>query len=187
MTIVTLTELFELIDGGGTPDYLFFWGHRPAKNGAVSNSCFSQWFESPFEVDGVTYSTAEHFMMAEKARLFADMDTLRRILVATTPAEVKGLGREIKGFNDELWLERRFGIVIAANLNKFSQNRELLEFLLRTGDQVIVEASPVDSIWGIGLAADDPRARNPKMWEGQNLLGFALMHVRDQLRTERNA
>lgn len=183
MSILSFTELIGLIDSGGTADYLFFWGHRPSKNGAVTNSCFSQWFVSSFEVNGISYATAEHFMMAEKARLFSDVNTLQRILDAAIPAEVKRLGREISGFNEEIWLEHRSEIVIAANLEKFSQNCELGEFLLKTGDQVIVEASPVDNIWGIGLAADDPRARNPKMWEGQNLLGFALMQVRDRLRT----
>jgi ribA/ribD-fused uncharacterized protein len=182
MSFTSCTELCDYINRGGQARYLYFWGHRPSTDGTIIKSCFSQWFEASFEVDGTQYPTAEHLMMAEKARLFSDDDVLQRILVATTPGAAKALGREIKNFEESTWLAHRWQIVVAANYAKFSQNLKLREFLLNTADRVLVEASPVDSIWGIGLAADDPAAGNPNTWNGLNLLGFVLMHVREQLR-----
>jgi ribA/ribD-fused uncharacterized protein len=162
--------------------YLFFWGHQPSKDGTVTKSCLSQWWVADFVVADVTYRSTEHWMMAEKARVFKDEDVLSRILAAKTPAEAKKLGREIRGFVPEVWEAHKYEIVKTGNFHKFSQNRELLTFLLSTNDRVLVEASPVDNIWGIGLAADSPDAANPARWQGPNLLGFALMEVRDQLR-----
>ena len=163
--------------------YLFFWGHQPAKDGTITKSCLSQWWVTDFKVGNLTYRSTEHWMMAEKARLFADEATLARILAARSPAEAKKLGREIQGFQPEIWETHKYEIVKTGNWHKFSQNPELRQFLLATNDRVLVEASPVDAIWGIGLAADSPDAENPYRWQGPNLLGFALMEVRDQLRT----
>jgi ribA/ribD-fused uncharacterized protein len=120
-------------------------------------------------------------MMAEKARLFGDDNVLEKILTAQTPKEVKALGREIRGFDEELWSPKRFDIVLAGNMAKFKQNRRMAEFLDSTRGSVLVEASPVDPLWGIGLSADKPDASDPKKWKGQNLPGFALMSVRDDL------
>jgi ribA/ribD-fused uncharacterized protein len=166
---------------GHRPEYLLFWGHQAPKSG-VNKSCFSQWFEAEFKVDGVRYRTAEHFMMAGKARLFGDTDTCERILAARTPGEAKKLGREIRGFDEAAWVAARLDIVTQGNVAKFAQNAALGAFLLGTGHQVLVEASPVDPIWGIGLAATDPAAQDPRAWKGLNLLGFALMAARDTLR-----
>ena len=162
--------------------YLFFWGHRPSKDGVVTKSCLSQWWLADFVVDGLTYRSAEHWMMAEKARLFNDEAVLARILAAQSPAEAKKLGREIHGFAPDTWDEHKYDIVITGNRHKFGQHEDLAQFLLATHDRVLVEASPVDTIWGIGLAADAANAANPARWRGPNLLGFALMEVRDQLR-----
>ena len=170
------------LQAGHTPDYLPFWGHRPPRDGSVNQSCFSQWFEAPFTIDGTRYASAEHYMMAGKARLFGDQDCLARILAADSPADAKRLGREIAGFDEARWNAERFGIVVDGNTAKFGQNAALGRYLLETGDKVLVEASPVDAIWGIGLAADDPRARSPATWAGLNLLGFALMAARERLR-----
>ena len=175
-------DLCAYVAQGGVPKYLAFWGHTPARDGVVTKACFSQWYASAFEVDGVRYPTAEHFMMAGKARLFDDQAALARILAAPTPGAVKAIGREIAGFDENVWLERRWAIVVDANLGKFSQDEGLRRFLINTGDRILVEASPLDRIWGIGLAADDPGAENPMAWQGLNLLGFALMEVRDRLR-----
>jgi ribA/ribD-fused uncharacterized protein len=179
--ILSKDHLLAALDSGLNPKYLFFWGHRPTADGLVSKSCFSQWFEAPFLIDGERYATAEHFMMAEKARLFGDSETRQRVLAARTPAEAKKLGRGVKNFDEAAWLAERFQIVVAANRAKFSQNPPMAEFLARTGEQVLVEASPVDAIWGIGLAADHADAAHPMRWPGFNLLGFALMQVRDEL------
>lgn len=176
-----LNELRQRLRAGEHFQYLFFWGHRPRKDGVASASGFSQWFEAPFVLDGVTYPTAEHFMMAEKARLFGDEAALAQVLAAPKPDAAKSAGRKVKGFDEAMWLERRFDIVVRANLAKFRQNPTLGRFLLETGDQVLVEASPVDAVWGIGLAAQDDRAGDPMQWQGLNLLGFSLMQVRAEL------
>ncbi|RYU94642.1 NADAR family protein [Emticicia agri] len=169
---------------GNRNKYLFFWGHQPAKDGSITKTCFSQWWLSAFTVEGVTYATAEHWMMAKKALLFEDKETLHKILSAKSPAEAKKLGRKVKNYQDEVWLANRYAIVKEGNLHKFSQNQALKDFLLNTADRVIVEASPVDSIWGIGMATDHKDIENPEKWKGLNLLGFALMEVRDELRTQ---
>lgn len=176
--------LRHCIARGTEPRFLFFWGHQRAKDGRIGKACFSQWYDAPFVVNGARYSTAEHFMMAEKARLFGDEAVRQRVLMAATPGEAKKLGREVAGFDEGAWVRERFGVVVAANLGKFGQNDALRDFLTQTGDRVLVEASPVDSIWGIGLAADHPDATRPDRWPGLNLLGFALMEVRTRLVTE---
>lgn len=161
--------------------YLFFWGHTPSKDGSVSKSCFSQWWQSAFEVDHVRYATAEHWMMAQKAVLFSDREMLEKILVAKSPAEAKKLGRKVRNFDPKVWGENCFDIVCEGNYHKFSQHPDLKAFLLDTKDRVLVEASPMDRIWGIGMAQSHEHAENPRLWKGSNLLGFALMEVRDRL------
>ncbi|WP_277963929.1 NADAR family protein [Pseudomonas sp. RIT-To-2] len=179
--IVDMSGLLARVQAGERLKYLTFWGHTPRVAGEADRSCLSQWFPAAFELDGIHYATAEHYMMAEKARLFGDSAIVDRILKASTPALAKKLGREVKGYDDARWLASRFDIVVAANLHKFDQNPALKMLLLNTGDRVLVEASPVDAIWGIGLAADDPAAEDPARWQGLNLLGFALMQVRNRL------
>lgn len=176
--------------------YLFFWGHRPRPDGRIGPSCLSQWWPSPFTVDGVEYATAEHWMMAAKARLFEDAEAERRVLAAVHPAEAKKAGRLVRGFDEAVWERERFRIVVEGSVHKFAADPALREFLLGTGERsetgvpsaegwgrVLVEASPVDRVWGIGLAADDEAAADPERWRGLNLLGFALMEARRRLRT----
>jgi ribA/ribD-fused uncharacterized protein len=143
-------DLLRAVRGGLRPQYLCFWGHKPLPNGEIGKSCFSQWWPAPFSVNEVRYPTAEHFMMAEKARLFGDEDLRAQILKAASPKAAKQLGRQVKNFKEEVWQESRFQFVVEGNHAKFSQNRELERFLLGTGSKVLVEASPVDRIWGIG-------------------------------------
>lgn len=162
--------------------FLFFWGHQPNKDGSISKTCFSQWWLSSFEVDKVIYKTAEHWMMAKKAELFKDNEVLAKIIKANSPAEAKKLGREVRNYDDKLWLANRYEIVKQGNYYKFSQNPDLKKFLINTNERVLVEASPVDPIWGIGMASDHKDIINPEKWKGLNLLGFALMEVRDELR-----
>lgn len=161
--------------------YLFFYGHRPSPDGSVTASCFSQWWRSSFVVDELGYATAEHYMMAQKARLFGDEEMLAKIITASEPAQAKKLGRRVRGFDQLTWERNRFDLVVAGNLAKFSQHDDLREFLLSTGNQVLVEASPRDRIWGIGMSAANEKASDPQQWRGLNLLGFALMTVRTQL------
>ncbi|PUA29532.1 MAG: hypothetical protein B0W54_02815 [Cellvibrio sp. 79] len=180
MEIYSTQSLQKLIDQGGKLEYVFFWGHRQSGSN-ITKSCFSQWFPAGFAVDSVQYKSAEHFMMAEKAKLFGDSDIHQKIIEAATPDEAKSLGRKVKGFVSDIWDEKRFDIVVKGNLAKFSQNEALKNYLLSTGSKILVEASPVDSIWGIGLAEADERAKSPALWQGLNLLGFALMQARDNL------
>jgi ribA/ribD-fused uncharacterized protein len=163
--------------------YIFFWGHQPKPDGSVSESCFSQWWPSPFIVNDIIYKTAEHYMMAEKARLFGDALLTNKIIACQSPAEAKKTGRMISNFDEATWTAKRYQVVCEGNYNKFSQHPDLKDFLLKTRDRILVEASPADSIWGIGMARTDAEIYDPFKWKGENLLGFALMEVRDKLNT----
>lgn len=164
-------------------EFLFFWGHQPARDGAIIKTCMSQWWPAEFSENGHNYKTAEHYMMAGKALLFGDNETFERILQKTSPKDVKDLGRQVQHFDPQVWEEHKFQIVRQGNLLKFTQNEPLKQFLIQTKNKVLVEASPVDPVWGIGLAEDHANALNPAAWRGENLLGFALMEVRDVLNT----
>jgi len=177
----TITELCLAHERGDRLQYLCFWGHTPSRDGTVGKECLSQWWVAPFTVDGVTYSSAEHWMMAHKARLFGDEETFEKIIGAGHPQEAKNLGRTISGFDEDAWVANRFEVVVAGNVAKFEQNTELGAFLLGTRDRILVEASPRDRIWGIGLTAADERTADPHRWEGLNLLGFALMEARARM------
>jgi len=172
-------------------EFLFFWGHTPATPDEIDKSCLSQWYDAaPFtiskyyttkSIDDVVYPTTEHWMMAQKAELFGDLETKEEILHAETPEIAKSLGRKIKNFDENIWNIHKTNIVVSGNRHKFQDNEKLKDFLLQTGDPVLVEASPVDTIWGIGLDQNNPNAKHPELWKGENLLGFALMKVRDYL------
>ena len=179
--IYSLEALQQEYRMGNRYRFLFFWGHTPQPGGGIDRSCLSQWWMQPFVIDGITYTCAEQYMMAEKARLFKDNRMLSKIMAARNPKEMKEYGRSVQNFEGPLWEERSPQIVRTANKAKFSQNQDLLSFLVRTGDSIIVEASPYDKIWGIGMGKNDPDAENPLKWRGKNLLGFALTEVRDIL------
>ena len=150
---------------------LLFWGGWP-----------SQWTPARFHHEGVDYSCCEQWMMAEKARVFGDHATLARILAAVEPGRHKALGRQVRGFDAAHWSRVCRGIVYRGNLLRFTQIPRDRDLLLATDDRTLVEASPLDRIWGIGLRQDDPRALVPSQWLGSNWLGVALMQVRDTLR-----
>ncbi|MEV6018002.1 MULTISPECIES: NADAR family protein [unclassified Streptomyces] len=180
--IDTRDALVSVVESGTRVKYLHFWGHRPRTDGRVGTSCLSQWWPSPFVVEGVSYATAEHWMMASKARLFGDAEAERQAVGAASPALAKKAGRLVRGFDETVWQRERFGIVVEGSVHKFAADPGLRAFLLGTGGRVLVEASPMDRIWGVGLAADDERALDPRRWRGANLLGFALMEARERLR-----
>jgi ribA/ribD-fused uncharacterized protein len=149
--------------GHPSPPFFMFWGHADGSD----KSFLSQWFPSPFLYDGRQYSCAEQWMMAEKARVFGDEETRELILAAATPKEMKALGRSIRGFDEERWRRCRERVVMKGTVLKFSQNPPMLQFLLSTSG-VLVEASPYDTIWGIGkcsaaldvtIFGHDPRRR----------------------------
>lgn len=176
-----LASLQAAAQRGESFELRLFWGHRARPDGALSDSCFSQWWPCSFTVDGVQYSSTEQFMMAGKARIFEDQQALEQIMATGQPDKVKRLGRRVRQFDQATWERARFEIVSAGNIAKFGQDSALRRYLLGTAPAVIVEASPVDTVWGIGLAASDPAARDPRSWRGLNLLGFALMRARAEL------
>lgn len=180
-TIDSRESLVRAVRAGAGIKYLHFWGHRPRPDGRIGASCLSQWWPSPFVVDEVAYATAEHWMMAAKARLFADPEAQERVLAAASPAQAKKEGRLVRGFDDTTWERERFRIVVEGSVHKFASDPALGSFLLGTRSRVLVEASPMDRVWGIGLTADDEAATNPERWRGLNLLGFALMQARERL------
>jgi ribA/ribD-fused uncharacterized protein len=183
----TVSDLIAVLNRGEPVSFLFFWGHRPEPDGSLGRGCLSQWWPASFTVDGRVFATAEHYMMWRKAMLFGDEQVAGQILTAVGPDQAKALGRRACGFDEATWAAHRFDIVVDGSTAKFGQDPDLRAFLLATGDQVLVEASPRDRVWGIGLAADDERAQDPAQWRGLNLLGFALMQARSALSAGRSA
>jgi ribA/ribD-fused uncharacterized protein len=179
----TKQDIINRQNQGEKVDFLFFWGHQVPKDGSIAKSCFSQWYISPFvDEQGIVYHTAEHYMMAGKARLFQDELTLAEILASKDPKTVKTMGRKITPFDAAIWESHHYEIVKKGNFLKFSQNEGMKSFLLSTDNQAIVEASPFDAIWDIGLDEHNEKSKLAATWRGENLLGFALMEVRDELK-----
>ena len=178
----SVEALTRLVAKATRTKYLFFWGHRPRVPDRIDHSCLSNWFPAKFTVDGVEYPTTEHFMMAEKARLFGDSVICDKIVSAETPGAAKSLGRRVANFDEATWVEKRFEIAVRGNEAKFSQNEPMRDFLIASRSKVLAEASPNDQIWGIGMDSSDDRAKKPNMWNGLNLLGFALMEVRERFK-----
>lgn len=158
-----------------------FWGHTTKNPNKIGKECLSQWYHAPFTaLEGtISFPTCEHFMMYNKAIYFGDFETGSKILQVATPKEAKALGRQVKNFDESEWQLVRERIVYYGNFYKFTQNKELLDFLLSfPKDTVFVEASPYDRIWGVGLKENDLRINYPEQWQGLNLLGKALSRVR---------
>ncbi len=158
----------------GGERFTLFW-HGP----------FSQWHPCKFRVNGMEFNCAEQFMMHGKAILFGDVEVAQKILETATPKEQKALGRKVRNFDEAIWALFREGIVYTASYAKFTQNFELQEVLLATKGTTLVEASPRDRIWGIGLGADNPKAQTRAEWRGQNLLGETLTRVREAILWEK--
>lgn len=158
--------------------YEFFW---------KKDSPFSQHFRTPgvtqFTLDGQRFECGEQAMMYQKAVLMQDMLTAQVILETPDPNIVKRLGRQVKNFDQLKWDAAKWGIVYNINLAKFTQNPGLKKTLIATGTKTLVEASPYDTIWGIGMTQDDPRAQDPRLWKGQNLLGYILTDVRNHIKS----
>lgn len=168
-------ELGDIVE---TENMVLFWSGWP-----------SQWFKVKFKAYShvskdepyLLYCCNEQFMMAEKARLFGDRDTLKKILNSDSPSEHKNLGRQVNSFSTETWNKICKSVVVAGNLARFNYDQRSQELLLATGNKCLVEASPKDKIWGIGLAPNDERALDRKNWQGTNWLGESLMQVRQQI------
>lgn len=177
-----INKLLKEYNSGKKMDFVFFWSNKPDPSGKLISTCCSQWWPCTFVVDGVTYNCAEQYMMAEKARLFGCDDIVELILKETNPKKHKDYGRMVRNYDDAIWEQHRYNVVLKGNIAKFSQNEDLKQFLLNTGDKILVEASPYDGIWGIKKRATDNGVKNPNTWNGRNLLGFALMEARDYIK-----
>jgi len=166
----------EAAKAGHNPDkFVFFWKltHK--------NEEFSNWYEAPFTIEGITYSCVEQYMMAKKALMFKDLEIYACIMNCADPHQIKSLGKLVKNFKSDIWDSSKDQVVYNACYAKFSQNPALKKLLISTGDKTLAEASPEDHIWGIGLTKDDPDAVNPAKWQGENRLGTILAEVRKQL------
>ena len=152
--------------------------HNPnEENGYLSN-----WYESPFVIDDFCYLSVEQYLMAQKAKLFHDAENYTAILKSNSPKECKALGRKVTPFDSDLWDKVRYDVLKNGIRAKFSQNSALKTALLATGDSIIAEASPYDGIFGIKLSAQAAEGMAPGSWPGRNLLGRALMEIREELR-----
>ena len=154
-----------------TDKYVFFW-----------SGPFSNWYPSPFQIDGLWYNCSEQYLMAGKARLFGDTASENRIMSAVEPSDQKRYGRQVQGFDKTRWEAAARDVMYKALVAKFTQNPDLKKALLASEDRQFVEASPEDKIWGIGLKEDNPLCLDPKNWRGSNWLGECLTTVRDLLK-----
>lgn len=180
-SIYNIDNLISHFETGEKIDFLFFWGHTDKSRNGVGKQCLSQWYNAGFSFESVDYKTAEHWMMAQKAKLFNDVCLFEEIIDSDSPKKAKELGRKINNFASDIWDEHKYKIVVDGNTHKFTQNPELFNFLKNTQGKYLIEASPYDAIWGIGISENSDDIDNPYLWRGQNLLGFALMEVRDRL------
>jgi len=156
-----------------TNKHLFFW-----------NGIYSQWHMSPVTIDGKRFNCLEQWMMYSKAKFFNDEYNATKIMQTHYPKEQKSIGRQVVGFNGKEWERVAYDIVKKGNYAKFTQNKELKDELLKTGNLTLVEASPYDKIWGIGMRENAPGVDNEKNWKGENLLGKAITEVRNIIKTE---
>jgi ribA/ribD-fused uncharacterized protein len=146
-----------------------------------ARDAFSNWHPCHFSYHGVDFTSVERFMMFSKAKLFNDNESAVRIFATDDPKAQKAIGRKVKGFEVDRWFEKREGIVFVGCREKFAQDEDLRAQLLESANTHLVEASPYDVIWGVGLGENDPLIADAKNWRGQNLLGIALMRVREGL------
>lgn len=154
-----------------TSSHVYFWG-----------SIFSQWYICEFEEDGITFSSAEQYMMYKKAMLFGDSKIANDILQEDDPSECKKLGQKVSNFNEKIWVQNRIDIVVQGNYLKFTQNYKLKKQMLDTLNRSFVEGSPQDRIWGVGLHYNDEKILDSNNWKGLNLLGKALDIVKSRIR-----
>jgi len=154
---------------------VYFWG-----------GVYSQWAYSKFVENDIWFTSAEQYMMYKKALLFDDIETSIKILNIDNPRKVKKLGREIKNFDNKIWNENKIEIVTQGNILKFIQNEQLRDIMFKDSNLILVEASPYDKIWGVGLHFDDNLILNQDNWRGENLLGVCIMRAREFISKELN-
>lgn len=152
-------------------DYVFFWAGP-----------YSNWHFQPFTHDGTQYNCSEQYMMVMKARVFDDAESEKLIMESGSPGEQKAYGRKVKGFDSALWSEHCVDIMVPALVSKFTSTPRLQQLILSSGDATMVEASPYDQIWGVGLGVNDRRILDEAQWRGKNLLGICLMKARNEIK-----
>lgn len=175
----SLKDVQARYENGEHLEFIFFSEHQKTANGIITKNCLSSWYQSSFEMNNMIYQCAEQYIMAEKAKLFDDEESLDKILKAIHPNQMKIIGKEIKNFDEQIWNKNKINIVKIANLAKFSQNTKLKRYLLLTGEKILVKTNSHDTVWGIGLSKKNSLIRDPDNWKGKNLLGFILMDIRE--------
>lgn len=159
-----------------------FYGHYQYQPGRIDKACLSNWYPIQFKDDENTvFYNTEQYMMYHKALTMGDHISAESILNESNPGKIKQLGRKVKNFDPKKWDDVKLQIMIDGLLLKFGQNPPLKTFLTGTRNRILVEAAPNDHIWGVRMNANDPRINYPEQWEGENLLGFALMEARYQI------
>ena len=146
----------------------------------------SNWYLSDFLVEGIEFSSMEQYMMYKKASLFKDKDIASQIMETSNVGKIKSYGRSVSNYNDTVWNGMRQLIIYKGLIEKFKQNDDLKQKLLDTGDAILAECAVQDKIWGIGISMTDPNKNDLTKWRGQNLLGFSLMLVREELQSSLN-
>jgi ribA/ribD-fused uncharacterized protein len=154
-------------------NYIYFFGEKN------DYGCFSQFYPCKFVYDCKIFMCCEQFMMYNKAILFGDIKIANKILQETSPKKIKSLGRKVCNFDENIWNENKEKIVFKGNFLKFTQNENLKRILIETQNKMLIEASPYDKIWGIGISKT--QAINGVKWKGLNLLGNILMDVREKI------
>lgn len=177
--------LIQQIITGETPTYTCFLSDRCMQNADWDTNCLNENFYAPFKVEGITYLTIQHWLMAQKAALFYDFIAMEKIIACKTAAHAKLLANQIRNVDEDVWLANAYALVVKGNVHKFAQNSALKQKLLNTGNAIIVAITSTDCIWGNGLKFEKNIALNPFKWKGANLQGYALMQVRDILLDEK--
>lgn len=166
-----------------TAHHVYFWGAKQAQRHVLDNSCFSQHYIRKFSFQGNSFNCAEQAMMYHKACLFDDMKIAEQIMKEYNPVKQKQLGRRVLGFNARTWDNYKYGLVLGINRAKFSQNKDMFKYMTSFPENsLFVEASPFDGIWGVCLPAYAEEIKDANLWQGENLLGFALTDVYRELK-----
>ena len=155
----SVETLQRIHNTGKKLNYNMFWGHQPSADGSMNQSCLSQWWMEEFLYENDIYCCMEQFMMAQKAEVFGDTEIREEIMKCREPKEIKALGRKVREFDESVWNKVKYSIVLNGNYRKFSQNLKLREFLLSTGEDILVEASPYDAVWGIRMSANNENSQ----------------------------